>query len=182
MQFIGRSFEITFVEHQVQNGAGMPKPTDVPGISFATPIDHKQKNRIALTFRPGNNIDYEAERNFGTIFQRDPGRNHSTPIHLLSGASGRIGDWLDMPNPYTANNVRISIDGNHILVSSRTTNFTKTLSITFEGKSCSTSITYKLNPGETGFEVFNMRTKVPHKLGSLSAESISCRIGTANLF
>lgn len=101
VQFIGRSFEITFVEHQVQNGAGMPKPTDVPGISFATPIDHKQKNRIALTFRPGNNIDYEAERNFGTIFQRDPGRNHSTPIHLLSGASGRIGDWLDTPTPQT---------------------------------------------------------------------------------
>lgn len=182
----GHTFELTFVEHQSGSPELARSPTSVPGIALGQNKAVKpahQENRVALTFRPGHQVDFERERNYGAIYERAPKPESKAPIHVLRGASGSMGEWLPVRNPNFNNvQIRISAHDNNILAELHGPNFMQFFKISTNGKTCSAEISYVLDPGENGFRLINLKTKQIHEITALAADKIRCALGTANIF
>jgi hypothetical protein len=185
IELTGKSFELTFVEHQSRFAAAPSGVVDVPGISFGDWGPKSQANRMALTFRAGHQVDYEAERNYGAIYQRDPKPDEKGRVHTQRDASGTVGEWFHIPSPY-ADDIQMRVvtgsDGNRIIADLHGPDFMQVFEIVTDGVNCEAAITYRLDPGETRFKMFSLKTKKPNELAALSADSIRCTLGTADIF
>jgi hypothetical protein len=185
IELSGKSFELTFTEHQSRFGDAPPLAADVPGISFGNWGAKSQENRMALTFRPGHQVDYEAERNYGAIYQRNPKPEDKGRVHTQRDASGTVGEWFHVPSPYTDTvqmRVVTSANGSPIVAELHGPNFMQVFEIVTDGVNCQAAITYRLEAGETRFKLFSLRTSKPQELAALSADHIRCSLGTADIF
>jgi hypothetical protein len=180
-----RSFELLYVEHQMRFAPAPPLPVEVPGISFQTGPERSQQNRLALTFRAGRQVDYEAERNFGAIYQRNPTPEMKGHVHTQRQATGTIGEWFHVPSPYVDTiqmRVNTGSGGTPIVAELRAPNFTQIFEIVTDGQTCRAAIVYRLDPGATRFKMFSLKNGRPQELGGLAADHISCSVGTTDIF
>lgn len=185
VELTGKSFELTFVERQTLYGDAPPMAAKVPGISFGNFGNNSQDNRVALTFRTGRQVDYDSERNFGAIFQRDPKPDYKGRLHTQTGASGTVGEWFHVPSPYVdTNQMRVVTGptGNPIIAELHGPNFMQVFEIVTDGVNCQAKISYHLDAGATRFRMFRIKTKKPEDLAALSADHIRCSLGIANIF
>ncbi len=178
----GKSFEISFIERQGPNFI-LESPA---GIVVGHGDGHRgtgQENRVELTFRSGNQFDFERERNPSAIYQRNPEPSNPARVHHDTGASGTIGAWLPVAGSMAPNiNMRVRIDSQKVIAEIHAINFTQSFTLTTDGKSCVAEISYALDPGEMGFKMINLKSKVPVERDVLTAEKVRCRLGTGNIF
>ncbi|MEQ1611599.1 MAG: hypothetical protein ABL904_02520, partial [Hyphomicrobiaceae bacterium] len=129
---------------------------------------------IAMFFRPNQQVDYERERNPASI---------NSTFHSFRGATGRLGDWLKVPNPYSPNiTVRITTRANTILTEMHGRNFTQVVKISTDGVACHADISYVLDAGQQYFKLVNMKSKQETRHLALSADQIQCKLGSSNIF
>jgi hypothetical protein len=184
VSLVGKSFELTFIEHQSRFAAAPPNLVDVPGISFGNG-QRSQKNRVALTFRPDRQVDYEGERNYGGIFQREPNPNEKGGQPTHKDASGAIGEWFHVPSHFTdAIQMRVLTDahGSPIIAEIHAPNFLQIFKIETDGVNCRATIFYHLDAGETKFKMFSLKSGRSDELAALSADQVRCSLGTADIF
>lgn len=170
----GRTFELSFIERQSPITGGLPPAAVADVQPGAPPKVIGQPNRIAMQFRPDQQVDYERERNPASI---------NATYHSFRGATGRLGEWLNVPNPYSSNiTVRITTRANTILTEMHGRNFTQAIKITTDGVKCRAEISYILDPGQQYFKLVNMKSKQETRHLGLAADQITCKLGSSNIF
>ena len=154
---IGQAISISFVE--MQTVASTPARTMA------------QKNAVVLTLRSLDQIEFERERNPGSI----------SKAHTYGLGSGAGGSWLRINNN---SRIRVILGPKEIVVEQHIFNFTQRYVIVANGKTCSATISYALDPGQSpaGFELLEILTKKPLKLASLAAANVSCSLGTTAIY
>ena len=155
VRLLGQTISITFVEKQ----------TD----ASAAARTMNQKNAVVLTFRPMSQIDFERERNPGSI----------SPAHTYGLASGLFGSWLRFSN---AAQIRVTANAEGVVIEDHIFNFMQRFVIATDGKTCRATISYALDPGQTVFELREIRTKKPLALVSLAARDVVCSLGSAAIY
>jgi hypothetical protein len=78
--------------------------------------------------------------------------------------------------------VRANAKGSPIIAELHGPNFFTVFEIITDGVNCRAVIDYRLEPGETKFKMFSLKTSKPHELAALSADHIRCNLGTADIF
>jgi hypothetical protein len=169
-----RTFELLFIERQSPITGGLP-PAAIAGVPPGGQIKAiGQPNRIAMYFRPDQQVDYERERNPASI---------NATLHSFRGSTGRLGEWLKVANPYSSNiTVRISTRANTILAEIHGRNFTQAIKVSTDGVNCRADISYRLDAGQQYFKLVNMKSKQETRHLSLAADQIQCKLGSSNIF
>ena len=154
---IGQAISISFVE--VQTAASTPART------------MNQRNAVVLTLRSLNQIEFERERNPGSI----------SKAHTYGLGSGAGGRWIRINNN---SQIRVTLGPKEIVVEQHIFNFTQRYVIVADGKTCSAKITYALDPGQSPaeFALLEIMTKKPLELSSIAAANVSCSLGATAIY